>query len=739
MPHQQGARSASFGSISALVAAFTPTGNGTIWVQSGAASAGITIDGAGNWAAAANFSLTVQGGWNGTFGSTTLDPANPSSTFSDYLEITNWVGPITLKNLTFESVAYNLAYNYQTLKVQTKGNIVLDQVRVNNAVNNNVSYVSNGASLSNEGGKGTITVSNSSFNGNEGYGLNADSSNTLTFKNVSANENGGDGVNLDNSWASTAKTITISNSQFNGNESKGLYVVSGGAVTLKDIVATYNLGTGTIIDNSYLGTVAAPVKVNGVNNFSLNSVHGLEVQSYGAISLSNVTANLNSNRGVYLNNSLMPVNLAAQDVKILGFLTALDNGGPGLSIFSDGAVTAVNLTTSGNGVSGTFIDNTFGTLNKPKPVTLTGTNFFNSNNGTGMNINSHGAVTLSNLVVIDNTGDGVDISNNYNPAKPQNVTIKGSGYFVSNTGNDLNVETFGNVLAANLTATNNSVNGAFIDNATGATLVKPVAITGSNTFNYNGVAGLGVETLGAITLNNLTASHNGMGGALIENNSPAQSKVTLTGYGLFEWNGWGVSYGYGLDINSNGSISAANLQANHNYSGGAILNTIGVSGPQTVTLSGTNTFNGNGAGGFGDGLQVWADGNIMVNNLTASYNHGRGAALDNYYNWSLGTFTAFGSVNLTGFGFFNGNITQDGLRVYSHGNVSLNRVSANYNGNSLADNGIEIYADGNSTLTCSSAYNNYGAGLYVSDWFGGPVPLLTLKGLSPMATSPMRH
>ncbi|MBK6794525.1 MAG: hypothetical protein IPG80_18735 [Anaerolineales bacterium] len=67
----------SFASLSDLVAGFVPTGNGTIWIESGnqGGSAAI-INGTtynfpgmiGNWSAAKSYDLTLQGGWSGVSG-----------------------------------------------------------------------------------------------------------------------------------------------------------------------------------------------------------------------------------------------------------------------------------------------------------------------------------------------------------------------------------------------------------------------------------------------------------------------------------------------------------------------------------------------------------------------------------------------------------------------------------------------------------------------------------------------
>jgi hypothetical protein len=271
--------------------------------------------------------------------------------------------------------------------------------------------------------------------------------------------------------------------------------------------------------------------------------------------------------------------------------------------------------------------------------------------------------------------------------------------------------------------------GAYLENIAGL-YVKAVSIKGTNVFNGNDGIGLSINSAGAITLSKVTADSNGKGGALLVNSwSSTQSNVIISGYGVF--NGTNGSFGgtgVGLDISSYGAITLANITAQYNMGSGADLYTVGQTVGHAVTLTGINSFNYNGDSADESGLLVNADGNITVSNLTASYNYSSGAILDNYTNWDINDFVAFGSVFVNGFGIFVGNETVDGLDVYTHGNITLNRVSANGNGSGGGDAGLELWAGlgggiGNITMTCSSAYGNVGYGLYVNT-----PGILTLKG-----------
>jgi hypothetical protein len=941
-----------YGSINALVTSgFVPTGNGTIWVKYGDAAAGVTIDDVGPWSSAVLYSLTIQGGWNGTYGSTALYPLNPISTFkgagTDWLWIKNWVGPITLNNLTFQSSTYNGPLDYNTLLVQTKGNIVLNKVQVLDALNTGVGNAY-GATLDNTTGSGNVTVTNGVFTNNEKRGLTISSKGAVTLKNVAADYNGDTGLWIVNNGATGAKPVTVTNAEFKGNFFIGLDVRSNGAVTLTNLVATYNsTGDGVYVINTNLGV--APVTINGVNNFSNNGGNGLEVASKGPIKVSNTTANYNVSDGVYLNTY-------AQPVTILGFLTAIYNGWDGLGIETMGSVAAANLTLSYNtGASGAYINNTNGPLlpYTPHPVTITGTNFFNDNKLNGLVVYCDGAITLSSITAIHNgitnNSTGVYLQNNYLATAPQNVTISGTNVFNYNSKHGLEVYSFGAITLSNVTASYNwydaaSGAGVYLDNKTDATLAKPVTLSGVNSFTWNDQEGLYILSKGAVTLNKITTTYNGFAGVIVDNNgSPTLSgvtglgylialnnhgygllatsdgavkfsnltiknnfgygavisntnppltpkPVTITGTNLFADNDYyglsissdgavtlsnitalynGITHNYsgvyitnlgnpnfpqnvtisgnnvfsnnsynglevysygaitlsnvtaeynfydalsgagvyldnnggtlarpvtlsgvntfnfnqdqglyieslgavtlskitakfnllegvyvynenahfqskisvlgyglfegnltdGVDLYSNGAISLANVNANFNKGYGAYLWTKGLTAPQAVTLTGNNNFIWNGTAGFGSGLLVNADGNILVSNINASYNQYRGADLDNWNNWNDHTpepnFATYGSVTLTGFGNFIGNLGDDGLYIFTNGSATVNHATADMNG----WNGVDISSYHNVTLVCSSAYANWAFGLNVWTPF-----LLTIKGFYTLPT-----
>jgi len=726
-----GGCSADYASIAALVASFTPTTAGTIWVEYGNQVAAATIDGGvgGNWEAGKNFSLTIQGGWNAVNGSPLLNPANPYSTFDTYLYIVSWVGPVTLKNVIFDSVTYDLAYDFRALEVVTNGNIVLNNVKILNTENINATVTNEGlgALLINTGGTGNVTVSNSTFGGNEDYGLNVFSHGVITLKNVFAAGNGADGAFLANNGAATAKSVNVINSGFSDNISDGLEVSSNGTITLNNISSTRNGGDGANLTNYYLLTVAAPVYVNGVNNFSWNGGDGLFVDSNGLIKVTRTTANNNFGSGVEVTNRFSPFSVG---ITISGFLNASNNADQGLEIYSTGAVLAAYLTTNENGAEGTYIDNTF--WGTPKSVTISGTNVFRGNTYEGLEIQSRGTVLLNSLFASYNGFTdlaGVLIQNNYDVTKQMAVTLNGANTFWNNSLQGLYIESYGAVTLNNITAIGNgfgvadaSGTGVYVANS-GGTYAKPVLIKGVNVFNQNDNYGLTVNSDGAISVSKITASFNGGNGAWLTNgSSPVQSSVTILGYGVFESNGSaGTANQTGLLVESNGNITLNYISANYNYGTGVDLNTLGLTSTHAVTLNGVNNFNYNGDSGTESGLIVNADGIITVNNITASFNFYQGASLDNYTNWAVNSFLYFGSVRVNGYGWFIDNFNNTGLKVYTHGAATLTHVTSNSNGY----RGIDVDADGNVLIVCAIANDNVG-GFDLRALVGGS---FTLRGL----------
>jgi hypothetical protein len=154
------------------------------------------------------------------------------------------------------------------LKVETGGNILLTQADASD----NGSY---GAFLSTGGGD--ISVDIGTFNQNGEVGLKAMTGGVITLNSVTANSNGFAGAWVKSWDGTTNPAISVINSTFDGNESYGLKVFGSGYADINTITATNNGNSGIYID--YLAPCGQPggihVDVN-LGSIQLNGVFGIQ-------------------------------------------------------------------------------------------------------------------------------------------------------------------------------------------------------------------------------------------------------------------------------------------------------------------------------------------------------------------------------------------------------------------------------------------------------------------------------
>jgi len=266
----------------------SPNKAGVIWIEADYVGT-LALEGGpvvlDNNLSISNFALTINGGW--TSGKN-LDPNTPS-TFNVPFNITGWTGAVTINNIVVDSAS---GAGVVALWVQTKGNIVINNVDVQNTTTDG------GASFDNSLGTGSVTVNNSTFNNNQGInatGLTISSTNAVTLKNITAMGNKVRGAFINNNIALTPKPVTLSGTNnFSYNKKDGLFIYTKGAITLSNVTAVGNTeGIGTYLSNDFSDTKPSAVTIKGTNNFSENGWDGLRVYTYGAITISNITANDN--------------------------------------------------------------------------------------------------------------------------------------------------------------------------------------------------------------------------------------------------------------------------------------------------------------------------------------------------------------------------------------------------------------------------------------------------------------
>ncbi len=449
------------------------------------------------------------------------------------------LGSTTPRTVTLYNVeAYNNA-NFG-LNAYTRGSFLLNHVWV---WNNNVgaTYAGYGAVLNNcvdpgSGctGSGSVTINDSYgenwFHGNDDYGLQIISKGAVALNNVHAgwnNVTGAYGTRVDNSQGTAP--VTINRSLFEANQGRGLEVISRGAITLRNVIASENISEyGALLDNS--GAAGAPGVIVYNSDFIHNLTYGLQVKSKGGITINNITASQNvKEKGVILNNSFGSGSVTISST--LGSNVMSLNGTTGLSILSKGSISMNGALLEQNGqfapAAGIDIINIAGTGS----VTLSNI-FSNANkNSSGVYIQSSGRVALDKMVVASNGSFGILVDNSFSTTF-QPVTLTN----IVADGNDLNgvtVTSDGLVTLNHVGASYNKVYGVYIFNGTGTAGVNILGTLGPNKMVGNTDLGLFVTSKGNIAVNNARISENGLGvagegasGARL--NTSGTSSITLT-------------------------------------------------------------------------------------------------------------------------------------------------------------------------------------------------------------------
>ena len=624
------------------------------------------------------------------------------------------------------------------LSITTLGNIVTNNLTANNNSNGDGVDLNNHKT----GSTGTVTVSgNNMFKDNNGKGLYIQSYGAITTNNLDAEENVLEGTHIISDGHSNQPAVKVNgNNTFNSNCKNtvscaaGLFIVGGGTTSINNVIANENYTNGVDIIDS------GSVTLSGSNVFSGNDGIGLWVQIAGTITANNLTANSNLNHGVDLDNFL---DHGSHSIILTGTNTfnyngiregELDVNADGLLLETYGNMTLSNVTATGNGGDGVYTKTWEYTDTKNYlggSFTLTGTNNFNYNglniSGQGLYVLTWGIVNISNLNANANGGDGADLDNS---AYFKSLTLSGTNEFFANGGNGLVIRSTGTIVTNNLDVEGNGGNGATIDNClydgSNCNYKSPANITlnGNNQFIGNTDSGLFVTTNGAIKANSLNSSSNGFNGAYLDDQwQYASGGITLTGNNTFSTNA-----AMGLELYSIGAVSLNNLTANNNAgggyyaeAGGVYINTIA-----SVSMTGTNTFNYNGSSSNPyDGLDVEAMGNINLNNVTAIGNADSGTALDNcWLDTSTNACDGTGSITLTGTNQFSDNgaygTDNTGLFAGSTKNITLNSVTADNNGSI----GVCAISYTSITILGGSMTNNKSYG-----WILGAPTTITIKGV----------
>ncbi len=641
--------------------------------------------------------------------------ASPVTSFHGFVP-----GDVTVTNSVFDGNGNTLDPSGPGLEIHSYGNVNL---RRNAARNNGVGgvYVDNtgwphengillfdtlGDLPNGNGGHpayGNVNVTQGFFNDNynlvsgQGYGIYITSSGNVDLLRADALRN----TTYYGGYINTSGDhVTVRQSDFDYNNcgsssGYGLYITHSGSgpVTLEDVSVSNNCGNG-----AYINTGGSGVDIDR-GYFDNNTNYGLYVNHYGSgpVTLTDLSANHNYGEyGVYVNS-----------------------GGSGVTLDRD---TFDRNTFDGNGMFDVFDGSGYGLYiynSGSGPVTLADLSASN-NYGSGAYIQSYGSgVTVDRGTFNSNLGFTC-----------QCVDCFGNGYglYVRNYGS-------GPVRLTDVDANSNSYYGAFVsDHGTG------VYVNGSNFDgngynyldhlsgnNYGDGYGLAVHHYdgGPVEFSGVSASSNYYGGAYVYTRG---SHVLINDGSVFDYNGYydpvgQVGGGYGLDVSNQGSgpVTLADMSASHNQGPGASVYTYGHGGNIFIYRS---NFDNNNHGNFDPqlqgghhqqfdatvGLDVATDGQIILQDVSASGNRDNGAGLGCIYQGDDVRCPSLVQVNR---GLFDNN----GLPL-----PPLDPSDPNFHDDlfhaSAQSDGLLILADGDVRVTETSASNNQGNGLAVGivDW-----------------------
>lgn len=517
------------------------------------------------------------------------------------------------------------------------------------------------------------------------------------------------------STAIAPPSVTVTSSYFRNNLGKGLEVDSKGAVTVKSSLAEANKKGGYDINNKQAGLGKGNVTLSGLKALD-NYVFGLLVESAGNISASSLNVTGNGDNTVPAYGASFDNRTSGEGGSRTVSISSShfdENYGNGLTVLSSGAISLSSVTAEENSNGyGALLNNTSSTsLINPGISISRGS--FDSNSGKGIEALSKGSITFNSSGAEQNGSDGATLTNNFDLEKPGSVTISGissRSYLGLNGGGGLLVTSFGNISVSNINASDNGTYGAKLDNSgTDSNFPKSISISSSffdnndsNRADENVYDGLYAASTGAITLNYSDARNNTGYGANLDNtgsqfNNGISIVNTASNYGYYSNNG-----SMGLNAVTTGAINVTYVEAASNEGGGVSLdNTFNFTEkPFAVNLTAIRTLN-NG----GEGLNVSAYGPVIMSSLRAINNTGTGASVVSSGNYN---------VTLSGSNVFSNN-TGDGISISSERAISLSGIQAVGNGgNGISASSVTDAGPGVITIKSARLYQNGANGISAS-------------------------
>ncbi len=295
-----------------------------------------------------------------------------------------------------------------------------------------------------------VLIADGEFNNNSS-GLIITSYNPITIDNVDANDNTNHGMYLE---VNAAKTVGVIKSSAINN-ANGIFVSTKGSTVFVTVEATDNTGYGAAVEGCIAGTCSADANfvMYGNNFFNGNGGIGLDVNTNGGISISNVSADSNGSQGLRLDNTFADL---TSGVTIINNASHFLTGNSiGLEVYTYGAITLTQVSSSGNTSFGAWLDNSGAAT--AKALTLQDCTFEN-NSAAGIYADIYGPIYAYGLRASENTGSGADL-NNTNGGVTINSSGRGLSRFIDNGTTGLDINSTGAVALSNIAAELNASDG----------------------------------------------------------------------------------------------------------------------------------------------------------------------------------------------------------------------------------------------------------------------------------------
>lgn len=560
------------------------------------------------------------------------------------------------------------------LEVKTKGAILLTNV---GAYDN----LGAGVDLRNDFGTGAVTIN----------------TNVNNFTNVFRN-NGFDGLKI-----TSMGKLRVEGSEANFNKGHGYFITTRGMVALKDLTGSSNGLSGLYVNNQVTGSSANVIlssnknvrnafKENGKNEPGIYP--GIDIRSFGNISVSTTDALLNFAAGVHLTSKDAP---SSKTITITDVNTS-ENQGSGVLAYSKGNINVKGLVSSNNSLTGSDIVYTGETVNERLTSNSTYDNWwFTAPPGTHVNIILQSKEFNAYLELFDAFGNLVAWDDNgYEDNDAQiNIDLPSEGTYYIHVGSaDLNKGNYTLSIndPANQYPTYFYFYGALLENSsgTGSVTISPTSFTPLNTFNDNNYRGIEVRTKGKIITNNLTAVDNGNTGAYLFNPN-GTGTIVVNNSNKFALVAFDKNTGYGIYAVSARTITLRSISATLNGEAGAYLNNCLLAGNTClgsggITLSSANGLVNTFSSNQKFGLWISTGGSVNLVDIHGNANGLNGLYIKNAYEGASGNVNLKASKNVTNTFFTNLWASPSylagvfdpkfyGVEIYSNGMIYIRNIN----------------------------------------------------------------